>query len=57
MRAKRNGSFTVVLDGKKFGEEFDRAWDPIFSPEGDKLLIRGMQDEEFVRIVVNMVDF
>jgi hypothetical protein len=57
VRAERNGRFTIVLDGKEYGESFERAWDPVFAPEGDKVLIRGIQDGTYLRIVSGVGDF
>jgi hypothetical protein len=47
----------IVMDGKEYKETFDRAWDPIFSPEGDKVLIRGTQGEDYFRIIAGIQDF
>ena len=35
----------------------DAAWDPIFSPEGDKILLRSIEDNTYYRRVVPVGEF
>ena len=33
---EKQGKQTVVLNDKVYKEWFDKAWSPVFSPDGDK---------------------
>jgi Tol biopolymer transport system component len=50
-RVERNGKYVVLLDGAPAAEAFDTAFDPVFSPDGRKLLLRGVRNGKAVRIV------
>ena len=52
-----NGKYTVLLDGNPYQEDFSLAWDPVFSPDGKRLLIRGFKDNKFTRTVVSTRSF
>ncbi|MBG0777378.1 MAG: WD40 repeat domain-containing protein [Desulfovibrionaceae bacterium] len=54
---RRGGKFTILVDGKPYKENFDQVWDPVFSPEGDKVLIRAIDNGKYCRIVVPVRDF
>lgn len=54
---RKNGVMTVVMDGKPWKENFTQAWTPTFSPASNALLIRAVQDNAFIRQVVNLTDF
>ena len=36
--------YGIAVDDNLWSEEFDAAWDPTFSPDGDSLLVRAVQD-------------
>ena len=44
--------FLVVINGKPGKYAFDELWDPLFSPDGEKLLIRCIEDGKYYRKVV-----
>lgn len=45
-------SFTYLMDNKPVGESFTRAWPPSFSPDSSSVLLRGIQDNSLVRVVL-----
>jgi hypothetical protein len=36
---------------------YDAIWDPVFSPEGDKILLRFIEDNTYYRQVVPVGEF
>jgi hypothetical protein len=44
----------VVVGGRAFPREFDKVFEPTFSPDGGKLLIRAIDKGSFVRIVADV---
>jgi Tol biopolymer transport system component len=57
-KVENKGKFTVILDDKAYPQEFSMLWDPIFSPESDKLLIRALDEQgRFLRIVAKIQEF
>ncbi len=57
VRVEKCGKYTIVLDGKIYPQEFSGLWDPIFSPESDKVLIRALEGNLFKRIVAPLKAF
>ena len=57
---EKNGSYRIVMDGRPVSEEFKTLWDPVFSPDGEKLLIRGVgrgeNADRYMRIVSPVSD-
>ena len=49
---RKADSFTYMVNGKPVKETFSRAWEPMFSPDGTSVLLRGIQNNSFVRIVL-----
>ncbi|MBI5520689.1 MAG: PD40 domain-containing protein [Desulfovibrio sp.] len=45
---------TRVVDGRVFQREFDKVFEPAFSPDGRKLLIRGIDKGTALRIVADV---
>jgi hypothetical protein len=56
-KAEKNGKFFVVVDGRVAQNGFDNLWDPVFSPDGEKLLIRCIEDGKYYRRVVPVDEF
>jgi hypothetical protein len=54
---RRQGKYTVALNGREYKEDFDLAFDPVFDRQGDRVLIRGVQDGKYHRHVVRTEDF
>ena len=42
----------LLCDGRPLKEKFDQLWDPLFSPDSTKLLVRAVQQGAFVRLVL-----
>jgi hypothetical protein len=56
-KVEKKGRFTIVLDGKPYGQDFEQCWEPVFSPCSTKVLIRAVDGGKFVRIVADVSDF
>jgi hypothetical protein len=52
VKVEKAGKQTVVIDGRVHDQEYDRVFQPVFSPEGDKLLIPAINGNDFLRIVI-----
>jgi len=42
----------IVVDGRIGKHSFDELWDPVFSPDGTKLLVRCVEDGKYYRRIV-----
>jgi uncharacterized protein YrrD len=51
-----NGKYGIAVDDALWGERFDSVWDPAFSPDGDRLLVRAVRDGKYVRHVMAVKD-
>ncbi|MBI9078934.1 MAG: WD40 repeat domain-containing protein [Pseudodesulfovibrio sp.] len=51
---EKNGKQQVLMNGKPFGREFDRIWEPVFNEDGTKVMIRAIENNSYVRIVANV---
>ncbi|HSN55356.1 MAG TPA: hypothetical protein VLT32_11820, partial [Candidatus Sulfomarinibacteraceae bacterium] len=52
-KVERDGRFAIAVDGRPWSPWFDRLWDPIFSPDGSRMLVRAIEDDTFIRQVVD----
>ncbi len=52
--AERDGVFFIVLDGKIGKDTFDMLWEPVFSPDGDKILIRCIKNGRYYRKILTI---
>lgn len=50
------GNMTYLVDDRPTGESFSRAWPPVFSPDNRYLLLRGIQNNALVRVVIALSD-
>ena len=41
-----------MIDGLPVKKGLEAAWDPIFSPDGKKILLRGIEDGKYFREVL-----
>ncbi len=57
VRVEKNGACTVLVDDKAYYRPFSKVWDPVFSPDSSKVLIRAMDGSKMVRIVASVKDF
>ena len=48
----KNGAMTYLVDNKLVKESFTKAWPPVFSSDNQKVLLKGIQNNAFVRIVL-----
>ena len=51
-KAEKDGKFFIVADGKIGKHRFEALWDPTFSPDGSKILVRGVEGGKYYRRVV-----
>lgn len=53
----RNGeNYTYLVNNTPVGEVFTRAWEPVFSPNSGNVLLRGIQNNALVRMVLPIKD-
>lgn len=49
-------NFTYLVDNTPVGESFTQAWPPAFSPDSASVLLRGIQNNALVRMVLRLKD-
>lgn len=49
-------NFTYLVNNTPVGETFSKAWEPAFSPDSGKVLLRGVQNNALVRMVLPVKD-
>ncbi len=49
--ASHKGDWFMVIDGKTYSRRFSCLWPPVFSADGKRILIRGIEGDRFVRTV------
>ena len=54
---EKKGKYTVAVNGKMWDRACDAVWDPVFSPEGDKILIRTVEGGVYHRHILPVSDF
>jgi len=57
VKAEKEGKFFIILDGRAGKEIFDMLWDPVFSPDGEKILIRAVSNGKYIRKVCTAGEF
>ncbi|MFW6324278.1 MAG: electron transfer complex subunit TmcD [Desulfovibrionales bacterium] len=50
-------AFTLALDGRLYKETYDQIWDPVFDPQGEKILVRGIKGNNYLRTIASLDDF
>ena len=51
-KVERDGRFAVAVDGKVWSSWYEQLWEPVVSPNGERLLLRVLHDGAYVRQVV-----
>ncbi|MDQ7834639.1 MAG: WD40 repeat domain-containing protein [Humidesulfovibrio sp.] len=54
VKVEKAGRQTLVVDGRVYPREFTKVFEPAFSPDGTKLLIRALDKDAFLRIVAEV---
>ncbi|MDP3427285.1 MAG: WD40 repeat domain-containing protein, partial [Humidesulfovibrio sp.] len=54
VKVERAGRQTLVVNGRVYPREFTKVFEPTFSPDGTKLLIRALDKDAFLRIVAEV---
>jgi hypothetical protein len=52
---RHNGAWGIAVDGKPWPETYDMVWDPVFSPDGDRVLAKVERDGRFAVAVDGVV--
>jgi hypothetical protein len=55
-RAENNGRFEILANGRKYNKQFQKVWDPEFSPDGNHVLLKYIEDDKYCRQVVSVED-
>jgi hypothetical protein len=56
VKIERNGKYGIAVNDRLWDQQCDAIWDPLFSAEGDKLLLRTLKDGRYIRRVVPVAD-
>ncbi len=51
-KVEQKGVFGVAVNGRLTADRYEQLWDPIYSSDGEKVLLRGVQDGKYTRRVV-----
>jgi hypothetical protein len=51
-KVQKKGKYTIVLNDRLWKERFDMIWDPTFSPDGSRLLLRLLENGIYKRRIV-----
>jgi len=51
---EEKGKHLILINGKPYDRIFDRAWQPTFSEDGSKVLIRAIENNSYVRIIADV---
>ncbi|MFW5836739.1 MAG: electron transfer complex subunit TmcD [Desulfovibrionaceae bacterium] len=51
-KVEKKGRYRIAVNGHELEQTFETAWDPTFSPDGTKVLVRGLDQGKFLRMVV-----
>jgi hypothetical protein len=55
-KVQKNGYYTVAINDHCWINGCDTLWPPVFSPEGDKVLIRSIENGAYYRRVLPLAD-
>jgi len=53
---RHNGAWGIAVDDVAWPESYDMVWDPVFSPDGSKLLLRTIEGGTYFRRVMPVAD-
>jgi len=51
-RVEKDGNHTLAVDDKIWNRTCQAVWDPVFSPDGQKLLTRSVENGTYYRRVI-----
>ncbi|MFC1520982.1 electron transfer complex subunit TmcD [Elusimicrobiota bacterium] len=55
-KAEKDKKYMIVLNGNIIPKTYEKLWDPIFSPDGEKILLRYVEDGKYFREVAAFGD-
>ncbi len=53
---EKNGKYTIAVNDKLWSKECEAAWDPVFSPDSGKILLRTIEDGTYYRRIIPVSD-
>ncbi|HQF25953.1 MAG TPA: hypothetical protein PL065_20975, partial [Polyangiaceae bacterium] len=53
-KVERDGRYRLVANDRLWKPTFELLWDPVVSPDGKHVLVRGVVDEKYFRQVVSL---
>jgi hypothetical protein len=53
---EKKGRQTIVMNGKPWKRDFDQIWEPVFSPDGSKVLVRSIDGGKYIRRVLPITE-
>jgi hypothetical protein len=56
VKFERNGKYGLALNDRLLEDGWDQIWDPVFSPAGDKILLRTLKDGIYSRQILSVTD-
>jgi len=56
-KVERSGRYTIAVNDRLWPHDCDAAWNPVFSPDGTRLLLRTVENGEYVRRLVPLSEF
>jgi len=51
-----NGSVEILMNGKPWKRDCEQVWDPVFSPDGSKVLVRTIEGGRCFRRVLPITE-
>jgi hypothetical protein len=54
VKIEKNGKYSIAVNDHLWDQECDAIWDPVFSPEGDRILLRTLKDGIYSRHVISV---
>jgi hypothetical protein len=55
-KVQKNGQYTVAVDDRLWSHQCDAVWDPVFSPDSQKILLKSLEDGSYYRRVIPVTD-
>jgi len=55
-KVEKNGKYTIAMNDRLWQRECEDVWNPVFSSEGDKILIRSIEEGTYYRRVIPITE-
>jgi hypothetical protein len=53
---QKNGQYTIAVDDRLWSHQCDAVWNPVFSPDSQKILLKSLEDGSYYRRVLPVTD-